>query len=476
MVLRLATGARLDDRRHDQPMNTVPRRLTGLRWVLFGATAMLAGCATYHARPLDPDASARSLEARSLRDARLSRFVDLDLGRSGQVHWDLAALTAAAVYERPDMTIASDQVRVAQGGEETAAEWPNPVLGLSTTYNSSLLTPSPWKIGPVVTDLIRTAGKRSTAIREARARTAAARQQLAVAAWTLRSHVRSALIALWAARQRVVLSRRYAKAAAEMASLVEARFHAGMVSAATLTAERLTETQAALDLAAAQRQARLAEAGLAAAVGVPERAIAAVRIDMAGLDHLKMPGNLSALRHSALTKRPEVLAAIDRYEAAQQALKLAIARQYPDLNIGPGYHYDQGDNKFILAVSLPLPVFNQNQGPIASARAARDLAAAQFDKVQTTVLAQVETAAADWNASLREVGRIRRLLALAQQAVRSDRTDFRAGQIGRLTLVGAELARAQTELGVLSARDDERTALGRLEDAFHRPFIDPERP
>lgn len=434
--------------------------------------ALLGGCASYHPRPLNPGASASALRGRSLEDPRLLRFVRVELRRhAGTVRWDLSALTAAAVFERPDTKIAQDQVLVARGGERTAAEWPNPVLGVSPTYDTTTIAPSPWKIGPVITELLQTAGKRPAAIAEARARTEAARQQLAVAAWKLRGQVRTALIDLWAARKRVDLSRLYVAAARQMSTLVEQRFRAGMVSAATLTAQRLTGTQASLTLAAAERDERLARAALAAAVGVPEQAIADAKIDFSGLGRIVPPANLHGLSQAALTERPEVLAALARYNAAEAALRLAIANQYPNLNIGPGYHYDQGDNKFILDISLPLPVFNQNQGPIATARARRALAAAQFEQVQTEVLGQIETAIADWQASRREALSTRRLSDLADRTLRSDQASFRAGAIGRLRLAGADLARAQTELGALAARTNERTALGKLEDAFHRPFI-----
>ncbi|HEX3983839.1 MAG TPA: TolC family protein [Acidisoma sp.] len=413
------------------------------------------------------------MEARSLQDPGLLKFIRTDLRRTSvPMRWDLDALITAAVYERPNMKIAAAEVRMAQGGERTAAEWPNPVLAIAPTYNTTAVLPSPWKVGPVITELLKTAGKRPAAMAEARARTAATRQELAVAAWQMRSQVRQALIGLWAARQRAALARSYFATAREMGSLAAERFRAGMVSAATLTQERLTATQAALDLASAERQQRLAQAALAAAVGVPEQAITNIDIDMAGIDRIEVPTGLHALSETALSRRPDVLATLAQYDAAQAALRLAVANQYPDLNIGPGYHYDQGDNKFILDVSLPLPVFNQNQGPIATARARRQLAAARFAQVQTQVLGQIGTAIADWQASRQEAANTRSLLALAEQAVRSDRMSFHAGAIGRLRLAGAELSRAQTELGALAARVDERTALGKLEDAFHHPFID----
>ena len=257
--------------------------------------------------------------------------------------------------------------------------------------------------------------------------------------------------------------------------LTSERYGAGAVSAAALSVQRLTETQAALSLTAAERQEQLAAAALATAVGIPVVAIETARIDLSEMDRLAPVTDLDALRTSALTQRPEVLDALARYQAAEAALRLEVARQYPDLSIGPGYQYNQGQHQFSLGISLPLPILDQNQGPIATARAARQVAAADFEKVQTTVLGEVETAVTDWRASHDEAQRTQGLLRLADETVRSERAAFQGGQIGRLQLAGAELARAQTQLGALAASADERVALGHLEDAFHYQFIGCER-
>jgi len=433
---------------------------------------VLPGCARYEAQPLDPAASARDLQTRSLDDPDLLHFVSVNLRRTASpVRWDLAALTAAAAYERPDARIAIGQIQAAEAGERTAAEWPNPVLSLGANYFTALYEPSPWEAGPSISQLIQTAGKRSAAIAEARARTHSARQQFALAAWQLRSQVRSALIDLWAGRRRLALARAYNHASHRVTMLTSARYDLGAVSAAALGTERLTEMQAELGLTAAERQEHLAAASLATAVGVSVAAIETAPIDLSDLDRLAPVTDLDALRLSALTQRPEVLDALARYDAAEAALRLEVARQYPDLTIGPGYQYNQGQHQFSLAISLPLPILDQNQGPIATARATRQVAAADFDKIQTTVLGEVETAVTDWQASQEEVRRTQRLLRLADATVRSERAAFRAGQIGSLQLAEAELVRAQTELGALAASADQRTALGRLEDAFHHGFI-----
>ncbi|MBW4025693.1 MAG: TolC family protein, partial [Proteobacteria bacterium] len=288
--------------------------------------------------------------------------------------WDLDALTLAALYERPDMPIAAAQVEVAEAGEVTAREWPNPVFSLAPTYNTTTVIPSPWTVGPFISTLIQTAGKRPALAARARARAAAAREGLAVTAWQVRGQVRTALLDLWSARRRLALSRRNQLLARDYETVLAQRYQAGLISSPTLTNAQLTENQAALNLASDERTERLAWAGLAAAIGVPEGAVEGIALDFSGFDHIRPPRNLTTLRRAALTQRPDLVQAGARYAAAQAALRLAVANQYPDLNIGPGYHFDQGDNKFILGISLPLPVFNQNQGPIAAARAARHLA------------------------------------------------------------------------------------------------------
>ena len=258
---------------------------------------VLQGCARYQAQPLDPAASARGLQTRSLNDPDLLHFVSVSLHRTASpVRWDLATLTAAAAYERPDTRIAFGQIQAAEAGERTAAEWTNPVLSLSTSYYTALFDPSPWEAGPSISQLIQTAGKRSAAIAEARERTHSARQQLALAAWQFRSQVRSALIDLWTARKRLALARAYNEAAHRVTTLTSERYDAGAVSAAAVGAQRLTDTQAALSLTAAERQEHLAAAGLAAAVGVPVVAIEAARIDLSEMDRLAPVTNLDALR------------------------------------------------------------------------------------------------------------------------------------------------------------------------------------
>ena len=84
------------------------------------------------------------------------------------------------------------------------------------------------------------------------------------------------------------------------------------------------------------------------------------------------------IQRDAVLNRLDVRRALAQYAAAEADLQLEIAKQYPDLQIGPGYTYEEGNSFFTLGLSATLPVFNRNQGPIAEAEARRRQAAAAF--------------------------------------------------------------------------------------------------
>ncbi len=431
----------------------------------------LSGCATYQARPLHPARSADALSRRNLTDPRLERFLEIQEHRPGPPRWDLETLTLVALYERPDLSVAAARLDVSKAAEISAAELPNPVLSLSPTYNATTRTPSPWKVGPVVSFLIQSYGARPARMAAARAQVGAAREALKTASWQLRGEVRTPFLSLWAARrdlalvaQEVALQRKYVGA-------LDQRYQAGLISSATLNAAILTQNQAELQLAAARRDSALAQASLAAALGMPEAALRGVNLDFAALDRPTPPGHLAPLIHAALVSRPDVVAALDRYQVAEAKLRLAIAQQYPNVDIGPGYHYDQGDNKFILQLSLPLPLLNQNQGQIAAARASRRLARAEFLQVQTRVLGAIGSATADWRSSEAEYQHAQALRTSAARALASAQAAYAVGQIGRPRLIGAQIALLRARRGTLAASVQLRTALGRLEAALYHPFL-----
>jgi len=112
----------------------------------------------------------------------------------------------------------------------------------------------------------------------------------------------------------------------------------------------------------AQKMSGEARATLAGAVGVSVHALDAARISLQVWTPLPPHPNERTLRRAALLRRSDVLAALAEYAATEAALRLEIAKQYPDVHLGPGYSYDQGQDKWTIGFSATLPIFDQNRG------------------------------------------------------------------------------------------------------------------
>ncbi len=176
------------------------------------------------------------------------------------------------------------------------------------------------------------------------------------------------------------------------------------------------------------------------------------------------------VQRQALLSRPDLLGALAEYAASQSALQLEIAKQYPDIHLGPGYKWDQGDNKWSFGISLTLPVLNQNQGPIAQAEAKRKQAAARFAALQAGIIGEIDRFLAGYGAALRKLATADALLTEQKKQLQSVEELFKAGATDRIALDGARL---ELDAIALSRSDTLITAqqsLGRVEDSMQRPI------
>jgi outer membrane protein TolC len=209
---------------------------------------------------------------------------------------------------------------------------------------------------------------------------------------------------------------------------------------------------------------------LAHALGLPLRALDDVPFSFAGLDQFPQDLTAPEIRRQAVLNRADVRGALAEYAASQSALQLEIAKQYPDLHLGPGYELDQTDNKWSLGVTLELPVLNHNQGPVAEAKAKRQEAAAHFLTVQTTAIAEIDSALAGYDAALQKSATATALLDDLRKQLDSAHAQAQAGETEPLTLANAEAEYAAGAQNQLDAVVKAQAALGQLEDAGQSPL------
>jgi outer membrane protein TolC len=164
-----------------------------------------------------------------------------------------------------------------------------------------------------------------------------------------------------------------------------------------------------------------------------------------------------------LVRHPAILEAMSDYERAEHELALAVAEQYPDIDLGPGYFFDQGDDVWSMVGGLVLPVLADQTAPIAAAEATRALARARFEAVQADAVAVLQTSHARAE-SLREVladaERLLRGTEAARDALAKRRTE---GAVNRLTVARASIQVLSTALDVARIRARCREALFELE-------------
>lgn len=413
-----------------------------------------------------------ALDARSLNDARLQAF----LAASGAAvtqrdSWDLHRLTLAAVYFHPDLEIADARLAVAQAAIRTATQRPNPVFNLAPQFNASNADPTAWTVGTAINLLLELFGKREARSDEAKAQAEAARFDVDSVSWQVRGRVRSAMLALWSAERRAELVSRRRNLQAELTGFLERRLAAGEASALDVARERASRDSASLAVSDAARDVADARVSLAAAIGVPVRALDGVRLDYAAITTASAPMDVPELRRAALTTRGDIQASLARYTAAQAALRLQLANRFPNLSVGPGYQYDQGQNKFSLSLQSDLPVFNANGGPVGEAEARRGEAAASFIALQAQIIGETDRALAAWHTASQSLDAAEALAARqADRKARNARV-FKAGAIDHVALLTGELEYAAGQDALLQALVAQRTALGQIEDALHIPIF-----
>jgi outer membrane protein TolC len=386
--------------------------------------------------------------------------------------WDLKALTLAAFYFHPDLDIARAQWGVARGGRITAGERPNPSLNPLLGYNSTTPTSeiTPWIPEIALEITIETAGKRGLRIAQARELAEAARWSLLATAWDVRSRLRGSLLEVYAAREKKRLLADQERVQEEIVRILDLQKNAGEVSVYDLTQARVALDASRLTAIEAARAEEEAMAGLAAALGLPRRALDGVSIsfDAFGRPEPNIPE--SEVRRHAVLNRSDVLASLAEYAASQSALRLEIAKQYPDLRLGPDYQLDQTDSKWTLGLTVELPILNRNRGPIAEAMARREESAARFLALQSRVIGELDAAVEDCRAALLKAKAADDLLANLAGQERSARLRREAGEISKLEFLGIELELNAGAQARLEALVQAQEAVGRLENAAQSPL------
>ena len=460
-------------------VRAAPYARTGDRAVLALLALTLAACVQYQARPLDPAASAQAFAARRLDAPPVRAAVQPLLPIAALAwpppRWDRGSLLAVALVQNPQLAVARAEVRAALAHEISAAEAPNPDLTLQSEYARS--ESHSWLYGISLDVLLRTPARKRLDVDIARLASASARWQMVEQVWTVRRALISALGDWEYAQRRGDLLDRLLAEQRQLVVAQQQRVDAGEDTPSELIAARTALLEAQQQRAQLRVDAVSAQAALAAALGLPAQALDGLRVDWPdwGAPPPLDQAMLHEAREHALLTRADLAAVIGDYAAAEKKLQRAIARQYPEFHLQPGYYWDHGVAKWPLDLAFALPIFNRNQGEIAEARAARELAGQRLLALQARIQGEIDAALRVETVAAANAAAATQRVGTANEQLRQARLGLQLGAIDRAQRIGVEVIALRAEVDALQARAQRQLARNALEDAVHAPLSGPER-
>jgi len=372
--------------------------------------------------------------------------------------------------ERVNLTIAEASV-------VTARLRPNPVFSFSGDHLDVLGTGftaanngGPPEIAWRVDIPVERGHKRALRVETAGFAREIAEARLADAVRRLRSDVELGCIDVLAAKANLNLQRENLAALEELVKLNDARVEAGAAAPLELMRSRVAMLQFRGGVRRAELDLLTAKTKLQNLLG---RKVAAEDFDVVGelkpAAHAAEP-DLNSLREKAAASRPDAVA-LERTQARSRAeLRLQLAQAKVDYVYGAEYRRQQGvagrSNSLGFFFSIPLPLYNRNQGEIARVHAEEDQLARQAEALRAQIFAEVKTSAEELRGARELVASIERdLLKAAEEARNTAGYVYRAGASTLVEFLDAQRAFNETMSSYNEAAAAYRRAVIRLNAA-----------
>ncbi|MGC8561164.1 MAG: TolC family protein [Phycisphaerae bacterium] len=436
--------------------------------------AAIAGCAQYHSRPLKLQATLNHYWQRSFLSPPIESYARRYGGPSPKDfphRWSLNELSVVAWHWNPTIAVLQARLREQKGIVTQASLPPNPTIQFRPRYSAKVLG-NPWTLGFTFNIPIETAGKIQDKVRQEKAILAARGWDILNAAWRIRVSLRNDIIN-WAYRRRIArLKQELAQREKSLYTLITARFAGGAIARTQLARIRLQDQRAliAADQALAKKTIGLDR--IAAQLQIPAARLRQIHLVQNSLRFLPAPKRLKLSENLrlAMANRLDVYALICRYDAAQQNLKYQIAKQYPNIHLGPGYEYNRGIDRYGFGIGVALPIFDRNQGNIAAAIAKRQMIAARLTALQSRIIGRLETDTARYRAAYGRWQLWRSLSLRQADAERLEYARFRHGAVSRVAWLNQRLLLITDRIYTAAAREQAELALTAIENDLQIPI------
>ena len=280
----------------------------------------------------------------------------------------LARAIELALAGNPEVAAATRQLEATEGQVLQGRARPNPELAYSLEDARSKTRTQSWQLNLPV----ELGGKRAARTKAAERSREQAQAQLIELKATVRANVAAAYFDVLTAQERLVLARDSVALAKSSTGTVAKRVAAGKVSPVEESKARVAEAGVRVELAQAASEERNALSRLFALLG---------KIDVPFTVLEGKAGNLPPVPNLAdlqplISSSPAVVLARIEVDRRKALTDLEQSKRVPDVTVSVGMQRSNETQRNVLlfGVSVPLPVFDRNQGNLLEALKLEDKA------------------------------------------------------------------------------------------------------
>jgi len=376
---------------------------------------------------------------------------------------DVLSLT---LVRNPELSAFTYEVRAAEARQLQAGVLPNPTLAveLENVGGTGAATAGVRATETTLqlSQLLELGGKRAKRMRLAGFERELTGWDYEVKRLEVLTEAKKAFVDVVATAERLAFTADLLRLAEQVQHTVSARVQAGKVSPIEETRTRVAVSIDRLQVSQARNLHEAAKQRLAASWGSTTPAFAGV----SGALHTTTPIPSMEALTAQVQKNPDVARWASEMAARRAHVEAARSKAMPDLTLSGGVRYlnEPKEGTFVLGFSLPLPLFDRNQGGLLEAHAR--LIKAELERRAAEV--RVHTALAESYQHLvsaaNEVTALRNdVLPAAAEAFQATQEGYRLGKFGLLDVLDAQRTFFETRGRYLEALATYHKAVADLE-------------
>lgn len=372
--------------------------------------------------------------------------LDLEAGSQPRNLPDLLTMT---IDRNPRLAQVTWAVDAARGRALQSGLYPNPVLSAAGDEISDITGPGGIWVAPFVTQEFVTANKLGLSKAAALKEVDQATLTVVSERYRLFTDVRQNFFELVTLQRRVEILGELIELAEKSVQHASQLLKAKEASELDVVQLEFDLERYRADLEATNKMLPAAFRRMAASIGVNDLPNTPVVGDL----YLTLPDyDLERLRVYILGIHPDVRSAQIGVEKAQLVLKRAMVEPVPNVSVGAGY-VSQNQNKsqdWAIGASLPVPLWNRNQGNINAARAQVSEALNEVGRVENDIVNRLALSFTNYAAARKRAEKYKSaILPKAEQSYQLSLKAYQGGQFAYLRVLEAQRAVAEARLEYL---------------------------